>query len=218
MGTRFNLEAIPEDVLRIAIPIRDARIAHVKDVPAGWNLGYWDNKFSAVRRIAVLEGTRLASFRYEGFESGVGDKADILKSMLCHGRIASLDLSGGTQNAGDMVRCCTTMWTSFLTRVFERKEDGLCIVAVKDAVSGKTRQMPIVVRRDMPNEHLLLGIDQLVSLLFNRQLERVEGTASPVRLVKAMLTRSIFAGLLIAKRVPSWAEKSRSAFAPNNPS
>jgi hypothetical protein len=173
MGPRWNLGGPQGEVLRIAIPIREARIAHIKEVPAGWNLGYWDNKFEARKRIAVLEATRLSSLQYEAFQNRPGEKDGILKSMLSHGSIATIDLPGREWNVGDMLTCHTTMWISFLTRAFERKEDGSCLVAVKDAVSGKTSHVRIVVERKLPNEHLLHGVEQAVGLLLNPQLECV---------------------------------------------
>jgi hypothetical protein len=173
MGPRWNLGSHQEEVLRIAIPIRAARIAHIKEVPAGWNLGYWENKHEARKRIGVLEATRLSSLKYEAFQRRPGaEEAETLRSMLSHGSIAALDLSHGEWKVGDMLACRTTMWMCFLSRGFDRKEDGSCLVAVKDAVSGKTTHVRVVTQ-ELPNEHLLHNIEQSVGMLLNHHLECV---------------------------------------------
>jgi hypothetical protein len=166
----------------------------------------------------VLEGTRLSTLRYEAFQRHPGDEAGVLKSMLCHGRIGTTDLPGGTWNAGDRITCRVTMWISFLTRDFERQADGHCLIAIKDAASGETSQVRIVVRREPPNEHLLHSVDQLAALFLNRQLERLEGKRRIARFAKTLLTRTVIAALLLTKRIPRLAQKGRSALAPISPS
>jgi hypothetical protein len=98
-------------------------------MPPGWNVGYWDNRLEASRRIAVLEGTRLSALRHEAFQGRGGGHGGILTSVLCHGSVAALDMSGRPEtHVGDVVTCCTTMWFSYLTRDFERTADGGCVM------------------------------------------------------------------------------------------
>jgi hypothetical protein len=201
MGVRWKLGSHQEEVLRIAIPIREARIAHIKEIPAGWNLGYWDNKFRTRKRLAVLEGTKLNSLRYEAFQCGFGKEAAILKPLLSHGSIAAIELSTTEGNVGDVLKCRSTMWIGLLSREFERKPDGSCLVAVKNAMSGKTSVARIAVR-ELPNEHRLYSIEQFVALLLNRQLESATRQKRMAWLVKGLLTQAIFGFLLLANRIP----------------
>ena len=215
MGARWNLDSRQEEVLRIAIPIREARIAHIKEVPAGWNLGYWDNKLAAGKRIGVLEATRLSSLRYETFQRRGGAEAERLRSMLSHGSIAAIDLSRGEWQVGDMLTCRTTMWMCFLTRGFDRKEDGSCLVAVKDAASGKTAHVRVVTQ-ELPNEHLLHNIEQSVGLLLNHQLECVTRKKRMAWFVKDLLTQTFYAALILTNRIRPLAERVNSVLVPIN--
>jgi hypothetical protein len=215
MGPRWNLGSHQDEVLRIAIPIREARIAHIKEVPAGWNLGYWENKLAASKRIGVLEATRLSSLKYEAFQRRPGAEAETLMSILSHGSIAALDLSGGEWQVGDMLTCHTTMWMCFLSKGFERKEDGSCLVAVKDAASGKTTHVRVVTQ-ELPNEHLLRNIEHSVGMLLNHHLECVTRKKRMAWFVKDLLTRAIYAVLLLTNRIRPLAKKVNSVLVPIN--
>jgi hypothetical protein len=215
MGPRWNLGSYQEEVLRIAIPTREARIAHIKEVPTGWNLGYWDNKFAARKRIGVLETARLSALKYETFQRRPGGEAEILRSMLSHGSIAAIDLSRGEWKVGDVLTCHTTMWMCFLSRGFERKEDGSCLVAVKDAASGNTTHVRIVTQ-ELPNEHLLHNIEQSVGMLLNHHLECVTRKKRMAWFVKDLLTRAIYAVLLLTYRIRPLAKKVNSVLVPIN--
>jgi hypothetical protein len=213
LAPRWDLDGRQEEVLRIAIPIREARIAHIKEIPAGWNLGYWDNKFRTRNRIAVLEGTRLNTLRYETFQRGFGEAAATLKPWLSHGSVATIELSTGECNVGDVLTCSTDMWLNFLTRGFARKEDGSCLVAVKDALSEKTIVARIAVR-ELPNDHLAHKIEQFVALLLNHHLEFANRPKRVAWFVKDMVTRAMYHFLLLANRIPPLGERVRSMLAP----
>jgi hypothetical protein len=211
MGLRFDLEDHGEEVLRISIPVRAARIAHIKHVPAGWNLGYWSNPFKTEKRLAVLEGARLSSLRYETF-ARVPDTAPF-RSMLCHGSIATIDVAQARVDAGDTLTSRDTMWFSLLTRDFQTTGDGRCVVTVRDAASGETRQLRIVAGDKTPNRQLFHNIDQMVSMLLNRHLECAARRKRMAWLARAVLTRAIFVGRMIVDRIPILARKASSLLA-----
>jgi Alanine racemase, N-terminal domain len=212
LGPRRNLGSHGE-VLRLAIPIREARIAHIKDVPAGWNLGYWDNKLPATKRIAILEGTRLNSLRYEAFQDP-GCETRTLNSVLSHGSVAGLDLAGGSWKAGDILNCATTMWMIWLTRGFERSEDGSCRIAIRDAVSEKISNVRIVIRKELPSEHLRQRLEQNLGLLLNAKLECVTRKRRMAWFARDLLARIIAGGLLLTNRIPSLAQRVNSVLKP----
>ena len=170
LGPRWDLDGSQGEVLRIEIPVREARIAHIKDISEGWNLGYWGNKFLSPKRIAVLEGTRLSSLRYESFQGNPTDNSEQLRTVISHGSIASIELPKGEWHVGDVLKCGMTMRRSFFTQRFERQEDGGCMISAHDARSDQTSQLRIVVRKQS-NEHLHESIDRSISLALNSQLE-----------------------------------------------
>jgi len=216
LGPRLDLDGSEGEVLRIAIPVRQARIAHIKEVPAGWNLGYWNNKFKMRKRLAVLESTMCSSLRYETFQRRPPDDSGILKTLLSHGRIVAVELASEEGKVGDVITCHTTMWVSVFTGAFERKEDGTCVVAVKEAASGETSKVRIVVGK-LPNGHLLHNIEQSMALMLNRQLESAGGKKRMGWFVKNLLTRTLFGCLLLTRRMPSLDGKVRSLLDPMAP-
>jgi hypothetical protein len=211
MGLRVDLEDHGDEVLRISIPVHAARIAHIKNVPAGWNLGYWNNPFKTGKRLAVLEAARLGSLRYEAFQRAADTAA--FKSILSHGSIATIDVANARVNVGDTLTSCATMWFSLLTRDFETTRDGRCVVTVRDAASGKTCQLRIVVGRETPSRQLFHNIDQMVAMLLNRHLECTARRKRTAWFARALLTRAIFVGRLIVDRVPILARKAASMLA-----
>jgi hypothetical protein len=212
LGPRRNLGSEKAEVLRLAIPVREARIAHIKEVPAGWNLGYWDNKFPDKKRIAILEGTRLNSLRYEAFQ-GPGCETRTLNSVLSHGSIAALDIGEGNCKPGDTLKCSTIMWMSWLTRDFERA-DGSCRIAVRDAVSDKVSDVRLAIKNELSSEHLRQTIEQNLGLLLNAQLECLRRKKRAAWLARDLLAQSMARGLLLANRIPSLAQRVNSVLAP----
>jgi len=211
MGLRSDLEDHGEEALRISIPVRTARIAHIKSVPSGWNLGYWNNPFKTGKRLAVLEAARLGSLRYEAFAQAAD--AAPFRSMLCHGSIATIDVANARVNAGDTLASDGTMWFSLLTRDFQTTQDGRCVVTVRDAASGETRRLRIVAGRETPRRQLFHNIDQMVAMLLNRHLECAARRKTTARFARALLTPAIFVGRLIVDRVPILARKAGSMLA-----
>ncbi len=202
MGPRFDFESRHKDVLRVSIPVREARIAHVKTIPAGWNLGYGDNKFRDDKRIAVIEGTRLNAIRYETYQRQSETKSEDLKSLLSHLRIACVELPEGEWNAGDVLTSSTTIWNSFLTTSFKRTGDGKYVISVFDARSGEMSNIPVDVQDELPNEHLFYSIDQLIAGLLMLELECLRARTGVARVTRTILTHWAYASLVIAKRIP----------------
>jgi hypothetical protein len=212
LGPRRGLAAHGE-VLRLAIPIREARVAHITEVPPGWNLGYWNNKFPTRKRIAILEGTRLNSLRYEAFQDP-DCSSRTFNSVISHGRIAGLDLGVVNCKAGDILSCTSTMWMSWLTRGFERSEDGSCQIAIRDAVSGKISDVRIVIRNELPRKHLKHTIEQNLGLLFNAKLECVTRKKRIAWFARDLLAQFMAGGLGLANRIPFLAHRVNSVVAP----
>jgi hypothetical protein len=214
MGVRFDLAHESEDVLRITIPVREARVAHVKDVPAGWNLGYEDNKFPKETRVAVLEGTRLNVLRFETFSRHSASDGEPIKSILGHARVASLDLRDEQLQPGDVVTCRSDMLISFLTRSFRQDEDGKYLIPVFDAASGELSQVPVTVRKVLPRDHLFYHTDQIYTALFQHSLERLRSRNRILRATKTFLVWSGYVTMLVIRRIPFVSRKVMEYLSP----
>jgi len=214
LGPRFGLTNRHEEVLRITIPIREARIAHVKRVPPGWNLGYWSNNLQSGKRIAVLEGTRLIAIGQKEFLRRSRPNHERVHSILTHARIACVELEGGDWHAGDQLSCETTIWISFLTKSFARSGDDGILISLLDARTGLLRSVAITVDRRHSNERLLEHIDRFVTGLLMRRVERLGSRHWTVRVMKRVLVSTTYVTLRIIRRIPLLAGFTRSLLAP----
>jgi hypothetical protein len=81
-------------------------------------------------------------------------------------------------------------------------------------VSEKISNVRIVIRKELPSEHLRQRLEQNLGLLLNAKLECVTRKRRMAWFARDLLARIIAGGLLLTNRIPSLARRVNSVLKP----